>query len=381
MQSLRSIPLVDHHCHAVLRNAGELDPLAFRKAFTEAADSTVLSIHLPYTPIYRWIIREAARMLQCAATEEAVLAARSSLDLGEYTRMLFADAGYAAFFLDTGYRPDAIFTPAEFAGLTDCPSYPVLRLEREAEEIIATGVGFDELIDRFTASLSTLRQRGHIGTKSIAAYRTGLNINRTSYAEAAEAYRQVKADAAKAGRVRLASKPVIDYLLWQAFPILDREALPLQVHVGYGDTDADLRLANPLHLREVLEDGGFRQMPITLLHNYPYIREAGYLASVYPNVYLDVSLAIPLALSGAERLTAEALELAPATKLLFASDAHTLPELFWAGAVASRIGLERALAGMVSSGYITPSEAEEWAWLILCKNALRVYQVRLPGIS
>nr|BFE88209.1 hypothetical protein GCM10020093_108100 [Planobispora longispora] len=33
-------------------------------------------------------------------------------------------------------------------------------------------------------------------------------------------------------------------------------------------------------------------MPIVLLHNYPYHREAGYLAQVFPHVFADVSLAL-----------------------------------------------------------------------------------------
>lgn len=381
MQSLRTIPLVDHHCHAFLRTAAAPDPPAFRQAFTEAADPTVLRDHLPYTPIYRWVLREAARLLGCAATEEAVLAARVRLDLGEYTRTLFDEVRYAAFFLETGFRPDAAVSPDEFAGLTGCPSHAVLRLETAAEGIIAGGAGFDDLVEQFSAGVADLRRRGYIGAKSIAAYRTGLAIAPPTYAEAAAAYAGVQDAARAAGRVRLASKPVIDYLLWRVLPILGREEIPLQVHVGYGDTDADLRLGNPLHLRAILEAEGLRRVPVILLHNYPYIREAGYLASVYPNVYLDVSLAIPLALSGAERFIAEALELAPATKLLFASDAHSVPELFWAAARAWRTGLERVLGRMVADGYLTPGEAENWAWLILCRNALRIYHVSLQGVA
>lgn len=381
MYTLRTIPLVDHHCHTFLRKAGTLDSLAWRATFTETTNPAVLAHHVPHTAVYRWMLREAARYLGCAATEEAVLAARADRDLEEYTRTLFADAGFAAFFLDTGYRADRILGPDEFSALTGCPSFPVLRLETVAQEIIATGPHFDDLMAQFSSAVTNLRSQGYIGAKSIVAYRTGLGIAKTPYAEAAEAYKPVLEAARREGQVRLASKPVLDYLLWEAMRILDREAIPIQFHVGYGDVDADLRLGNPLHLREVLESGEFLQVPITLLHVYPYMREAGYLASVYPNVYLDVSLAIPLGVSGAEQYIAEALELAPASKFLFATDAHSTPELYWAGAMAWRTGLERVLGRMVSEGYLTPGEAEQWAWLIFCKNALRIYQVRLPGVA
>lgn len=55
----------------------------------------------------------------------------------------------------------------------------------------------------------------------------------------------------------------------------------------YGDKDLDLRLANPLHLRTLLEDKRFSRCRVVLLHaSYPFSREASYLASVYHQVNL-----------------------------------------------------------------------------------------------
>lgn len=54
---------------------------------------------------------------------------------------------------------------------------------------------------------------------------------------------------------------------------------------SFGDKDLDLRQANPLHLRNVLEDHRFLDCQIVLLHaSYPFSREASYLASVYEQV-------------------------------------------------------------------------------------------------
>jgi len=54
------------------------------------------------------------------------------------------------------------------------------------------------------------------------------------------------------GSVRLAQKPLLDTLLHVTFEEAARQELPIQFHTGYGDTDADMLLANPLHLRAVL---------------------------------------------------------------------------------------------------------------------------------
>src|SRR5437870_9472909 len=52
----------------------------------------------------------------------------------------------------------------------------------------------------------------------------------------------------------------------------------------------------------------FRRTPFVLLHCYPFVREAGWLAHVYGNVWFDVSLTIPHVARPAEALR-EALEL------------------------------------------------------------------------
>jgi predicted TIM-barrel fold metal-dependent hydrolase len=50
---------------------------------------------------------------------------------------------------------------------------------------------------------------------------------------------------------------------------------------------------------------------------YPYFREAAFLAAVWPQVHLDLSLALPLLGAGAVAPLIEILALAPASKLLY----------------------------------------------------------------
>lgn len=59
--------------------------------------------------------------------------------------------------------------------------------------------------------------------------------------------------------------------------------------ISFGDKDLDLRMANPLHLRKLLEDKRFSRSRIVLLHaSYPFSKEASYLASVYKQVKFSV---------------------------------------------------------------------------------------------
>jgi hypothetical protein len=111
----------------------------------------------------------------------------------------------------------------------------------------------------------------------------------------------------------------------------------------------------------------FRETPFVLLHCYPFVREAGWLAHVYGNVWFDLSLTIPHVSRPAEVLR-EALELAPASKLLYASDAARTPELYLLAATWWREALAEVLMETL------PTAAAEMAGrMILRDNALGLY--------
>jgi uncharacterized protein len=185
--------------------------------------------------------------------------------------------------------------------------------------------------------------------------------------------------ATREGSGRLSHKPLLDTLLHTAFAEAARQEVPVQLHVGYGDADADLRLGNPLHLRAVLERTDYRGMPVVLLHEcYPYTREGGYLATVYENVYLDLSYGIPF-LGYGEMLsfTRAALGVAPSSKLMYSSDGIGVPELHWMSATDGRRALGQTLGELVAHGELRVFEAEAAGEDVLRGNALRLYRLSL----
>src|SRR5262249_7804478 len=113
----------------------------------------------------------------------------------------------------------------------------------------------------------------------------------------------------------------------------------------------------------------FRETPFVLLHCYPYVREAGWLAHVYGNVWLDLSLTIPH-VSQPSQAIREALELPPVSKLLYASVAARTPPLYYLAARWWRRSLAEVLPELLSEG-----EAEEAARLILRDNARSLYRL------
>jgi predicted TIM-barrel fold metal-dependent hydrolase len=209
-----------------------------------------------------------------------------------------------------------------------------------------------------------------VALKSIAAYRTGLDIQKTPRDFAEHRFYALKHEC-RDQPLRLADRPLIDFLVTQALEIAAKHGIPVQFHTGFGDPDLNLQLVNPLNMRSVFEDPRFRRAPIVLLHaSYPYVQEAGYLASVYPQVYLDFGLAVPfLSVAGMRRVVQQLLELAPTSKLMYSSDAHNIPELYYLGAKWGREVLAQVLDEAIQDGDLTAKEAESVGRAILSENA------------
>ena len=149
--------------------------------------------------------------------------------------------------------------------------------------------------------------------------------------------------------------------------------IPLQIHVGYGDADIDLRRADPLRLTPFLRATEGRGVPVLLLHNYPFHRNASYLAQVFSHVFIDVGLAVHNTGALSQTVIRETLELVPFGKLLFSSDAYALAELYCLGAELFRRGLSAVLGQLIKHDEMTRHDADHAASLIAHDNARRVY--------
>jgi hypothetical protein len=362
------IPLIDDHAHPLLpAEAAAREP--FARYFTEAHDRETVGRHASRALFFRHALRELAGFLDCAPEEEAVVAARAALPLGVYLRRLLADAGVEAVLLDDGYPRDGALSVAETAAAGGIRAARILRIERLLEDAIPSAGSLDALEDALLRELEAARP-GIVALKSIIAYRTGLRIEERGVGSGERELAELSA--AWGGRPgRLATKVLLDRLVPVAATWAAEQGLPVQFHTGFGDRDLDLRLANPLHLRPLLESGALARGPVVLLHaGYPYVREAAYLASVYPNVYIDISQAAPLlAGPGLTRVLEELLALAPVTKLLYGSDAWAVPEWFWLAARAARRALAEALA------WLPAAEARWAASRVLHDNAAELYKV------
>ena len=369
--------LVDHHCHGVLQRDADL--AALESMLTEGESwpgGSVFDSQAGF--MFRRLCPPVLGLPAHAELDDYVIR-RAELGATEVSKRFLVSAGVSVLCVDTGYTPEPITSPAELGGLAGATAHEIVRLERVAEDVAAAGVGADGFADAVRSALAT-RTASAVGVKSIAAYRSGLDLRaeRPSDLEVtAAAGRWLKSwqggpqGVNGTGPPRLADETLQRFLVWCGVDL----RLPVQFHVGYGDSDVDLHRCNPLLLTPLLRAIEPTGVPVMLLHNYPYHREAGYLAQVFPHVYVDAGLATHNLGARAPALLAEALELAPFGKFLYSSDAFGLPELYYLGAALFRSALSEFLRAGLEQDLYTERVAARLTRMLGADNAKRAYQL------
>lgn len=369
--ALAAARLVDHHCHGVVTDA--LDRAGFESLLTEGEAWPGVS---PFdSPVGVAVRRHCAPLLDLPrhAPPDVYLARRAELGPREVNRRFLTAAGTDVFCVDTGYAPDRITSPGELAGIAGGRAYEVVRLESVAETVAARGVEPDAYADVFrAAALEAVGRPDVVAVKSVAAYRTGFDLDPVRPSDP-EVTRAAADWLARGGR--LADPVLVRHLLWTAVDL----GLPLQLHTGFGDSDIRMHRVDPTHLTDWLHlTTG--TIPVLLLHCWPYQRQAAYLAAVFEQVYLDVGLTLHhVGPARSRAILAEALEITPFRKLLYSSDAYGVAEFHLLGALSFRQGLAALLQERVDADELSlPDALRVVAWTS-GDNARRLYGLPAPA--
>ncbi|HEY7813275.1 MAG TPA: amidohydrolase family protein [Nakamurella sp.] len=360
-------PLIDHHVHGCF--TGDLDRAAFEESLNEASPDPIPPFMTQFDSQLGFAVRRwcAPRLgLDPHAGADEYWSRRAELGSVGTAKALLPAAGVSEWLVDTGFAADRLCPPDQLATWSGGSASVVLRLESLAESLLADGVPAGRFADAFRDRLAA-RLPDVVGAKTIAAYRCGFAVDWARPSDAAVA-RAVDAWAG-ADSPRLTSAELVAFGVHAAADA----GLPIQVHVGLGDRDLDLRRADPLLLTPLLAQPHIARVPVLLLHCYPFHREAGYLAQAFGHVYMDVGLAVNHLGARSVALLAEALELTPFAKQLYSSDACGPPELHLLGAVLWRRGMASVLGRWVADGDWSPADAARVVRMIGAGNAARVY--------
>ncbi|RAM37522.1 amidohydrolase [Arthrobacter globiformis] len=363
--------MIDHHCHGVVET--ELSDDGFGSLATESdwpAPEGTDGLDSPFGLALRRFCAPILGLEPLAPLDE-YLARRRSIGAAEANRLLLRSTGTSDYLLDTGIRDTRLLGPAAMAARAEARSREIVRIERVAEDLAAesTAAGF---VAKLPATL-TARSREAVGLKSIIAYRHGFDIpaERPSGREVLKAADEWFHTAERTGTFRVTDPVLLRFGLWSGIDA----GLPMQLHTGYGDGDIELFRADPSRLTPFFHATRTLGVDFMLLHCYPFIREAGILAQVFPHVYLDTGLVSHYLGPSAGTAIRQAMEIAPFSKVLYSSDSYGLAEHYAVSAASWRTEFAALVDEWIASGWATAKDAERIATMVASKNAERVYNL------
>jgi uncharacterized protein len=343
-EAVRLLPFFDHHAHLLAEPTAGYD---LADVLTESPGSVSQT---PYHLTWRRAQRDLA-------------------DGPATARDLFDACNLEAMLVDDGYQFPGAMTIPEHAAAVGCPVRRILRIETVAEDATSGWPPWSGVRERFRDAVTTGLSTGVAALKTIAAYRCGLDLPAPDTRAAAAAYERWRQT-----RTRLEAPELVSWFLAEALDVLRTAPRPLQVHTGIGDADLSLHRADPTLLGPLLSDPRNAAIPFVALHCYPFVRQASWLASIHANAFVDLSLALTLVPHRGADLVLEALDLAPVSKVLVATDAAKVPEAFYLAVRWCRDAVAGALGRLVAGGAIDEATAVEWASMLLAGNSRRLYR-------
>lgn len=362
-EHIAGLELVDNHVHGFWLEPA--DRRRFENGLNEANTEPLADFDSGFDTQLGFAVRAHCAPLlglPAHADPQRYCAARERHTAQELARIFLSAAGVRDWLVDTGL--EGLAGLPDIAGAAGGRVHEVIRIEQVAEQAAGAPGDYAAAFREILCS----RAASAVATKTVLAYRSGFDIDLSAPSD-----REVAAAAQRwrdGGGVRLADPVLLRFGVHEAL----RLGKPLQIHVGLGDRDCDLHRTNPMLLIDFLRKFS-GDVPIVLLHCYPYERDAGYLAQAFNNVYLDTGLSVNHLGARAAAFLRRTVELAPFRKIMYSSDAIGPAELHYLGARLWRDGMTEVLTGFVDRSQWCLADAMRVVGLIGRENALRVYRL------
>ena len=381
--SLQHIHAIDVHAHPFVGNQEPYTVEEFVRKLslsvipTRATNNYMQNKNQPFPGINMWVqilIQRLAKYFSCEPNLVEVVNNRNKYagDFRRYTRNLFQDAKITGVVTDFGY-PMPMLSKDEFADLCGSKIWEIHRIEPVMVHLCKECDRFEEFSERYRIDLRQALQKSDvIGLKSIIAYRSGLEISEMNEQMARDQYEEFQTND------RAEVKAFRDYCLHIAMEECTAADKVMHIHTGIGDGEVVLPKASPSFLINMLRDKKYIDTKVHLVHGgYPWVEEAAFIVSILPNVYMDISLQNPFAGHGVERILSQVFEFAPFDKVMYGSDAFTVPEMNWFGVHLFKECFEKVLNNWVDSDYMNVETAQWIGEMVLFRNFERVYKKNL----
>ncbi|KAL2831148.1 hypothetical protein BDW59DRAFT_7415 [Aspergillus cavernicola] len=407
-QLIQTHPLIDNHAHNLLSQSAACDYTKYPlEQIVSEAQGVALTNATSTLPFHR-AAAQLATLYQCSSSNwDQLREARNQLVQHDYEGLIRRCLEGTHVLLLDDLLTDQDVEPFDWHDrFTASRTKRIVRIEAVATRVLSSALrggsipsqssdpsNFQPLWKSFSRDFclrisDAIADPAVVGFKSVICYRTGLDVQPTDDDNTEPLLQSFARTISRAivSTCRVEDKPLNDWLVRQTLNLLKsvKSTLPkkpLQLHTGLGDNDINLLRSNPAHLQSLIAQ--YPDVDFVLLHSsYPYTREAGYLACVYPNVYLDLGEVFPMVSRDAqESIIRESLELVPSNRLLWSTDGHFFPETFWLANKQFRDALEKVFVDYVTNGDYSIEQAKRTAADILFHNSNRLYNLNEQSLS
>jgi uncharacterized protein len=293
----------------------------------------------------------------------------AAADWSAWIRRLFDDADITGMVMDEPLNEPSNTAP--YAAAAGRPVWSMGRSDPLGDDLLGAGASATEIVASVEKAMDDAAASGCVAFKTALAYRTGLAVNPTVDVVAA----QRAIDAEQGVPVRRRAKPLRDLVMRTALGRAADLDKAFQFHTGFGDSDIRLAESDPLLLEELLRTPEGEAARVVLIHgSFPWHEKAAYLASVKPNVWVELSLSNLFAPVGVADRLAQVLDLAPRERVLLGSDGHGTPETHWFGCRVLADAWDDVAVRLADAG-ARPAWLAETREAIFEANAREVYDL------
>lgn len=258
---------------------------------------------------------------------------------------------------------------------TDSIFYPILRVDdllgystkdklldwSYLNDILNMEIGsVDDLIIMVNDSFDLMHKKGVKAIKQFQAYSRTLEFKDVSYNQAVSSFECLD-DGSTEDKIIIQ-----DYIMELILEKASQYNMAYQIHTGM----ANIPNSNPALLSRCIER--YPNVNFVLLHCYPYLREAAFLARTYKNVYLDTAWLALQSPGVIRKAFDEWIGFVPYSKICISCDATNVEESYGSYMITKQV-LNQVLIAKTNDGEIDQEFANDMIDAMFYDNAIRLY--------
>ena len=225
--------------------------------------------------------------------------------------------------------------------------------------------------------LEAAMHAGAIGIKTMMGYYRPFNCQKVSTQEAEKEFSRLfsQAHSADISPHAYLSSAFQDHMVHHLLRLSEEFRLPVQFHTGMQEGSGNFIFqSNPILLSELCLE--YRNAKFIMFHmGYPYMRELGAMAKIFPNVFIDMCWGHIISPRSAAMALDEWLDSVPANKICGFGGDYTFIDGVYGHQLIARKNIAEILSRRLETCWFSLNRAKEISDRLLVLNPKEIYDI------